>query len=509
VLFIAAAAISGFTILRGVDPFDEGLVLQAARRVAHGQVPYRDFLWAYGPAQVYLLAGLSKLFGASLLQWRILRVLADAGVALVVFVLLRREAGTRIALAGWLAAATAIAQPRSANPFALALVCTLATVLVASGEGPARRRTAAAALLTAVAAAFRLDFGIYAAAAGAFTFWAGDGLRAASAYVAGSALLAALLYLPFALADGIPSLYQALVGTSLREAGWWTLPFPIAYHGPLSAWPPQAFLKDAKHVVDYYVPLLLVAGLVVTLAVAGHRTLRGWPASGRRLTRRLALPPSWAGLLVLGLGFVLYLRSRTDEFHTQPLLVVLAVLLPAAALAARPRWLRVAATAVFALLLAHGVANRGVAAFQRPDLAPVHARAADGVQAPRREAQSIDRLVRIVDRLTRPGAPIYVAPRRADLVRFNDALVYVLVDRDNPTRRDFGLLSRAGEQREAIAALERARPRVVVRWTDPLSSRREPNLSGHSSGVHLLDRYLLRRYRPLVRLYHYDVLVRR
>ena len=67
-LFVGGVAISGFTLLRGVDPFDEGLALQAARRVAQGQVPYRDFLWAYGPAQIYLLGGLFKLVGTSLLQ---------------------------------------------------------------------------------------------------------------------------------------------------------------------------------------------------------------------------------------------------------------------------------------------------------------------------------------------------------------------------------------------------------------------------------------------------------
>ena len=43
-LFAGAALISGFSMLRQVDPFDEGLVLQAARRVSQGQTPYRDFL---------------------------------------------------------------------------------------------------------------------------------------------------------------------------------------------------------------------------------------------------------------------------------------------------------------------------------------------------------------------------------------------------------------------------------------------------------------------------------
>src|SRR5919108_6124971 len=62
-LFFGAALIAAFTLLRGVDPFDEGLMLSAARRVGDGQLPYRDFLWSYGPGQPYLLAGVAEVFG--------------------------------------------------------------------------------------------------------------------------------------------------------------------------------------------------------------------------------------------------------------------------------------------------------------------------------------------------------------------------------------------------------------------------------------------------------------
>src|SRR4051812_38978390 len=132
VLFLAAAATSGFTILRELDPFDEGLMLQAARRVADGQMPYRDFLCPYGPAQPYLLGGLFKAFGVSLLDWRILRVLTDAAVSVVVYAIVRREAGPRWALAGWLAAACAMAQPRSASSTPLALLAGLGAIYLAT-----------------------------------------------------------------------------------------------------------------------------------------------------------------------------------------------------------------------------------------------------------------------------------------------------------------------------------------------------------------------------------------
>src|SRR5205085_4099360 len=110
-LFVAGLLISGFTILRGVEPFDEGLTLQAARRVAEGQLPYSDFLWAYGPGHVYLLGALFKLFGTSLLWWRIIRVLVDAAVALLVFAIVRREAPFKVAFVAWLTTACAMAQP--------------------------------------------------------------------------------------------------------------------------------------------------------------------------------------------------------------------------------------------------------------------------------------------------------------------------------------------------------------------------------------------------------------
>ncbi|MGH2857311.1 MAG: hypothetical protein ACRDMJ_07475, partial [Solirubrobacteraceae bacterium] len=177
-LFAGAALISAFSIRNGIDPFDEGLMLQAARRIGSGQLPYRDFLWAYGPAQPYLLAGLFKLFGISLLQWRIVLVAANAGIALVSWLLVRGRAPAAVALGVWLAVATELAEPRSADPFPLALLAILLALLIATGGSaaparPRRARALGAGLLIAVAAAFRLDFGLYGLAAVAVALAAG------------------------------------------------------------------------------------------------------------------------------------------------------------------------------------------------------------------------------------------------------------------------------------------------------------------------------------------------
>jgi hypothetical protein len=512
-LFLGAALISGFTMLRGADPFDEGLMLQAARRVGEGQLPYRDFLWSYGPGQPYLLALLHQITGVSLLDWRVLRVLTDAGVAVLAFLLARRATATptptfardgRAGLVAWLTTACVMGQPRSANPFPLALLLVLAALWITSGA-VSRRRVVLAGLLVALAAAWRLDFALFGGAAVvAVLMLRPDHGRirhvAAFALAALAGTLAA--YAPFLVAIGPADLYESLIGTSLRDGPNWTLPFPLSYHGGLRAWPPGAAAHDLKDVLDYYVPLLLVTGLVI-----------GAVAAIWRRRREGALPALWAGLLVVGAGFGLYLRSRTDEFHTTPLIVVLAILLGAVAVwglrERGPRALGWVSAAVAALLLLHGVGNRVSALTDPGTEEPIGVAVSDGVKAPPSEAAALRRVVALVQQRVPPGEPIYVAPRRSDLVRFNNPLVYVVTERDNPTPQDFGLLTGAAAQARLVAQLERARPRVVVRWTDPISSEREPNLRGRPSGVRTLDQWIARHYRLLERAGYYDVLVPR
>jgi len=500
-LFAGAALISGFTIWRGGAEFDEGVVLAAAARVANGELPYRDFLWPYGPAQPYALGAWFDLFGPSLMSWRVLRVLCDAAVATTVYALVRRDAPPWLALVAWLTAACAMAQPTSPTPFPFALLL----VLLAYGAATRSRESilpardlVAAGLLIGLAAAWRLDFALYGAAAVAVALLLRPGpsrARALALFAAPAAGLALLLYLPFAAAIGPADLYDELVGKSLREKEWWTLPFPFSYHGDLRAWPPGALAEDAKDVLGFYLPLLGLVGLGLALFA--------WLPSARREWRL-------AGLLVLAAGMVAYLLSRADEFHTTPLIVALALVLPACiALARRPRVLALACAVVLGLFLLHGVANRGKALLAPPELDTIDVAVADGAKAPPGEARAIERMVETVQGLVPPGEPIYVATLRSDLVPFNDPRVYVLTERPNAAEADFGLLARPGEQAAIVAALERERPRAVVRWLDPISVRREPNLRGEPTGVRILDRYLEREYRTLERQGEYEVLVPR
>jgi hypothetical protein len=91
-------------------------------------------------------------------------------------------------------------------------------------------------------------------------------------------------------------------------------------------------------------------------------------------------------------------------------------------------------------------------------------------------------------------------------VRIGNPLFYVLAGRPNAMDTDFDLQTSAGEQSWIVEQLRARPPRVIVRWTDPDSARREPNERGEPSGSRLLDEYLARAYRERARFGHYVVL---
>jgi hypothetical protein len=309
-------------------------------------------------------------------------------------------------------------------------------------------------------------------------------------------------------------MWDDLVTQAVRDGAWWRLPFPDAYPGRLRAWPPWTLAGDLKDVAAWlvqYVALAVTAAGAVVVVVRRPRAL--------------------TGLVVLALGAVAYLVSRADEAHAQPLAVLACAIAPLAwaAVAPVPRTTlaalrprrppeprtpaaatagRAAAAAVLALLLAVGAANRLSALVRPPHLVALHMPGVQGIEVPPGEARALPALAALVDRLVAPDTPIYVAPRRSDLVTRSNPLVHFLVRRPNVLSRDVLLQAKPAEQAAIVAALRRARP-LVVRWTDPASSAPEPNPRGRPSGSRRLDAYLAGAYRLRARYGYYDVLVPR
>ena len=486
-LVAAGLVVSGSTALKDIQPNDEGLMLRAAARIAGGEVPYRDFWWFYPPGQPYLLALLQDVFGPSLVVWRVLRVATDATVAALAYALARRRAGRGPALAAWLVAICAMAWPSGPHPFPVALACALGALLALES------RPAVAGVLAGLCAAWRIEFAAFLVAGAA----AGLADRRVLRLLAGAAVTALALYVPVVAAAGVRPAWSLLVDYPLTDfRDYQALPFPLRYDGPLNTSSVRGFAADSlEPLLLFHLPLVLVAGLA-----AGLVSLRD---------RR----PLTVATAALAVGMLGYLLVRTDAFHTAPLAVLAAILAAWALGGPRTGW-RVVPVAVCATALVYaaveGLDRRALVL--REATVPLDLPVADGVRAPAREAAELAAAVRAVRRAVPPGRPVYVTGRRADLVTSGHPLFNVLAQRPNPSRYDIaapGVVTSAPVQREIVAALERTRTPVVVRWTARVTAAREPNAAGRSSGVRLLDAYLARRYAPAGRFGAFVLLRRR
>jgi 4-amino-4-deoxy-L-arabinose transferase-like glycosyltransferase len=77
---------------------DEGIVLQGAERILHGELPYRDFFSFYTPGSFYFVAFLFRLFGDSFLVARMSIAITAALCSVITYLLARRVCSRGIAV---------------------------------------------------------------------------------------------------------------------------------------------------------------------------------------------------------------------------------------------------------------------------------------------------------------------------------------------------------------------------------------------------------------------------
>ncbi len=492
VLFALGAVICGFTILRGISLNYEGAMLQAGARIASGQWPYRDFWSNYPPGQGLVLAVLHGVFGASLLAWRVLYALAGATVALLAYLLAWRRAPGSYALLAWVAAVFAIAFVLDPGPNPLALALGLGGLLAA------RRRPGLGGGLAGVACLFRLELGIAAIVGVVIEAPRGQRLRA----VAIALLCAAVTLAPFFVMAPRTMLHDTVGFYGIE--GLQRPPFPVGYHGHVGF----------ASVLTYYLPLILLAGCVLwTVAMAilltrprpvphASVTLRGGIAAR---ARQPTVDPGSLSALPLAVVALGYMLARTDRLHLVPLAVMLPVLLATAA-AGAPGAVRVALLVAVAVIALVGVDHRVGQLVHPPQLARVPGSAGDGVKTSVSDAGWLASLQRTVGRATRPGQPIFVTGPGGDRVGPGGPLLYVILDRRNPTRYDVmtpGVATSTSTQDEIVSSLRRAGVRVVVRVENPGGG------PAKTAGATVLDDYIAANFAPRARYGIYQVLIRR
>ena len=512
--------------------YDEGLIVTDAMRVMAGQVLHRDFYYNYGPAPLYVLAGLFRIFGPSVLAERLFGIAGSAALVISVYWMVRQLCSRRVSQLATLLLIVWTFGAGGAVGF-LPVLILWSTWLIASAVGKdlGAGRALGTGLLVGVATLFRYDMGsglvvchVLAVAVGVglrstgIRIWLTMMLRNLWAYILGVALVVVPLMLAYLRAGSLRDLlFDIVIYTAKYYRLGRGLPLPSPLH--------FAQLQD---LVAYVLPVLMVASVFV----AGR-----WLLDQRRRDASGDAPALWTGVLIAFSLVAAMLFAKASIriwalmiFPAMPQCIVMAAVL----YEQRARYSVFLRRVVVGSLLAmfftgawwslHLISGERTAGgsmllwFITPQkMAPRAAlRSWCGGQSPVTHGLCFlmdDDHIQTVEFLlqhTKPGDTLYVGLPQHDRVFESDNITYFATWRLPATKWshfDPYLQNSVETQQAMIADLERNQPPYVVLDSE-FDSMIEANGSSVHSGVHLLDDYVARQYRPVERFGEMAVLAR-
>ncbi len=511
-----------------INVYDEGITVHGAQRVLEVDRPYSGFWTLYAPGQFYIVAGLFKLFGPSILVERLWDTMVRTGLFVLAFLLTRKLAPTGIALtvgaftALWLAHIGHFGYP----VFPALFLILLGFLLLVHASSHRRHApwSIAAGLAVGMATWIRHDLGVYALVSVVIAVWLvrrislptpGDdagrlppGILAFFLLGAGVVLMPAVVFLVAGTGDD--TVLDLLIAPATIFPSVRSLPFPPAvptlpspFSGPL---PPSDYLRRILDGLAFYLPLVTYAACLLAITC--------------RLLRRHAAVDNPLLFILLPLFGIISLnqaRIRSDLIHLPPTFIPAIVLTAvwSRSLLRVPGGIRGAVLSgivlgAWALLLiqpVHGFVMQATRFMTPRAPAMQFVARARGIQLDPDQA----RAVAFIQHHVPPDGLIFVGNDRHDRLVINDVAFCFLAERGSATRYHElhpGIATTAPVQREIIADLERKDVRYVVR-VSRLGNPNEPNESSRSSGVRILDEYLGAKFQPVEEFGNYSILRRR
>jgi len=457
VIALAVVAAALLLPLRGLlrlpgPPMEEGFMLTFPERLLRGEIPNRDFLHLYGPGSVWVLAGVYKVFGASLEVQRLFGLVQQAAVAYGVF-FVARWWGRRVAVTCALLAILLMLPPAGLTAFAWtggvgAGLLGLAVGLHARATPDDRRGfwlAVAAGILFGIAFLYRIDLVVACALTIAVIAWRAPRARALG--LVGGALGTAALLLAHVAMAGFGNAFRGMVLEPVFELrdgrrlpvppSWGTLDGFLQMVGdipPRLRWPLPTPATSQQLFLWFFANLAAITVLIVV----GARALRREPHSVRA---RAVLA---AGLL--SLGMVSQTLQRPDSTHIAWVSCVSIGLLPIALMEARwragrrdpthpvrgRRLVACGVPALFLLLVVPNFTYRAYADFVAQTFD--RRRASFAIERDGRRfyygdpsvADAANAMIPTLDRLVRPGDRLFVGPTDLRRTVTSEAWLYAL-----------------------------------------------------------------------------------
>jgi len=519
-----------FGINWDLNVYDEGFTVYGAARVLNGDVPYRDFWTIYAPGQFYVLAGLFKLFGSSILVERIYDVLVRLALSVIVYLIAVKLTSRRIALIPWFIVTLWLGScgfySYSVFP---ALAFSLLSVFCLLNYISQKRASwlIISGFAVGITTIFRHDLGFYSFVCDGFIltdFAFAPRIRESDSL--GNKLLDIVkVELPFIVGVSVPTLpiLSYLLSVVPIDALWSqlfvfpltvlhrvrSLPYPPLLPNPLPIITGDlsavSYVKFILNIwIRFYLPLLVYGMVSISVMVLSRR-----PGKVHRDQVR-----TWGMflLILLGMAYFSQAMSRADSIHLLPT-SILAVLLLITLLSNIPRTVPRMhfVLPIFLLLLIISIPYLVIPA--RTYLTTVslfwpraclsHLERAGCMHVRPDQEQAIE----YIQSHTSEGDRIFVGNSRHDQIFANDIMFYFLADRHSATKYHElhpGVATTLSVQRAIVEDLKRYDVEYIV-LSSLFASVIEPNESGISSGITFLDDFLRRNYQLVEQFGHYTI----
>ncbi len=499
--------------------YDEGIALTAVMRVMAGQVVHRDFYYNYGPATLYIEAGLFRLFGPSVLVARLFGITGAVVIVLSIYWMVRQMCSRLVSLMAALLCIVWEFGDGGASGF-LPVFVLWPTWLVSAvfGKSISARRAFASGALVGIATLFRYDMGVGSAVCHIAAVAIAAGLRAQSM----SQWLRAMVENLWAYAIGLALIVAPLMGAYFRAGSLHDLLFDIVIYtakhyrqGRGLPFPRPQSLSQLQELVVYAAVVLMVVSVYVSWR---------WVLEQRRHSGESGALPRWVGVLVAFslVAMMLFAKAavRIGAGGVFPALLC-CIIMAAVIYKQRAKYGVVLRTTVvlslFAIFVTGVWASMHQVSGERKSggsmllwllepgrmlpRAPYRSWCSEKTPITRGLCFLMDedhiRTVEFLIQHTRPEDTLYVGLPQHDRIFINDNLTYFATQRLPATKWshfDPFLQNSVTTQQSMIADLERNKPPYVVLDSE-FDALHESNGSSVHTGVHLLDNYIAQNYR--------------
>ena len=464
-------------------PYDEGVIIVGAERVMKGQVPYKDFLTVYGPAQIYTLAALFKTFGITTTVERIYDIAIKSLLSLFIFLIIRLLSSNKTAIVGWIMSLVWIEYSYfHAYPVYPAIlftfICIYCLLLHMKQDNLFYVVLGAVSMVCAIL--FRHDLGGLAAVAIALVLLLQKIMGRQKSwsplicYIATGVITAMPAIIYFVVASDIEAIFNDLILIPLDMVGTQQrLPYP-----PLS-----------RYNLPFFVfPFVLLAG-VITFFIS----LKG--KMGNTVVYGILL------ISLVGIVFINQLWGRSDTIHLLPVALAGILLAPILfhvlssmlSLNSRLYWVFfVLFIITFAITLSKPINKKMLFLPNNYNIAVVN----PDIERAKYPfiPQDYKKVVSYIKKYTSKDDYIYVGVKNHDQFVFNDAIFYFLSERKSATKYhelNPGHTTTLEIQEEMVEEIRTTSTRLIVLAE---RYRKEANPSGIDTKIDLLDNYIFNNY---------------